>query len=67
MLQVVFHARIEEETGRFNIDDVANDICAKLIHRHPHVFGTVEADTSEKVLANWEVIKSEEKESCGRR
>ncbi len=62
LLQVVFHTRIEEETGRFNIDDVANDICAKLIHRHPHVFGTVEADTSEKVLANWEVIKSEEKE-----
>ena len=61
LLQVVFHARIEEESGRFTMDDVANDICAKLIHRHPHVFGTVEADTSEKVLANWEVIKSEEK------
>ena len=62
LLQVVFHARIEEESGRFTMDDVANDICAKLIHRHPHVFGTVEANTSEKVLANWEVIKSEEKE-----
>ena len=62
LLQVVFHARIEEETNAFTIDDVANDICAKLIHRHPHVFGAVEADTSEKVLANWEVIKSEEKE-----
>ena len=44
------------------IEDVANDICVKLIHRHPHVFGNVQADTSDKVLANWEKIKSEEKE-----
>ena len=42
LLQVVFHARMEEEVGRFNMNDVANDICEKLIHRHPHVFGTVE-------------------------
>jgi len=62
MLQVVFHARIEEEQGRFDIDGVANDICAKLVHRHPHVFGSVEANTTEKVLSNWEKIKSEEKE-----
>ena len=62
MLQVVFHARIEEEKESFCIDDVANDICEKLIHRHPHVFGKVIADTSEKVLSNWEKIKSEEKE-----
>ena len=62
MLQVVFHARIEEENQVFNIDDVANDICVKLIHRHPHVFGDVEANTSEKVLSNWEKIKSEEKD-----
>ena len=62
LLQVVFHARIEQEEGRCNIDDVANDICVKLIHRHPHVFGDVVAETSEKVLSNWEKIKSEEKE-----
>ena len=62
LLQVVFHTQIENEQGGFNIDDVANDVCVKLIHRHPHVFGDVEADTSEKVLANWEKIKSEEKE-----
>jgi len=62
LLQVVFHAQIEHEIGRFNMDDVANDICVKLIHRHPHVFGNVEADTSDKVLINWEKIKSEEKE-----
>ena len=62
LLQVVFHARIEQEEGRCDIDDVANDICVKLIHRHPHVFGNVVAETSEKVLSNWEQIKSEEKE-----
>lgn len=62
LLQIAFHSQIETEQGRFDIHDVANDICVKLIHRHPHVFGTVEADTTEKVLSNWEKIKSEEKE-----
>lgn len=62
MLQVVFHARIEEEEKRFNIENVIDDICVKLIHRHPHVFGDICADTTEKVLSNWEKIKSEEKE-----
>ena len=62
LLQIVFHAGIEEDEGRFDIDDVANDICAKLIHRHPHVFGDVSVDNTEQVLSNWEQIKSEEKE-----
>ncbi len=62
MLQVVFHARIGTEENRFDINDVANDICVKLIHRHPHVFGDVVAETSDKVLSNWEKIKSDEKE-----
>lgn len=62
LLQVVFHAQIENEKKVFGLDDVANDVCVKLIHRHPHVFGDVQADTSDKVLANWEKIKSEEKE-----
>ena len=62
LLQVVFHAEIESEKDSFDIHDVASDICAKLIHRHPHVFGEVQVDTSAQVLANWEVIKSEEKE-----
>ena len=62
LLQVAFHAEIESEKCSFDIDDVANDVCVKLIHRHPHVFGDVQADTSEKVLVNWEKIKSEEKE-----
>lgn len=61
MLQVVFHAQISNEEKNFNIDDVTNDICAKLIHRHPHVFADVDAKTSAEVLKNWESIKSEEK------
>lgn len=61
LLQVVFHARMEEEAGTFDISDVANDICVKLISRHPHIFADVKADTSEAVLSNWEKIKKEEK------
>ncbi|MBO5269295.1 MAG: MazG family protein [Clostridia bacterium] len=61
LLQVVFHARIEEEEGRFDIDDVISDIVAKLIHRHPHVFGSVTVESTENVLQNWEMIKTEEK------
>ncbi|MBQ7337754.1 MAG: MazG family protein [Clostridia bacterium] len=62
LLQIVFHADIEKDAGNFNIDDVAHDECIKMIHRHPHVFGSVQADTSEKVLENWELIKNEEKQ-----
>lgn len=62
LLQVVFHARIEEEQGGFGMDEVANDICAKLIHRHPHVFGTLKVENSAEVLINWDQIKGEEKQ-----
>ena len=62
LLQVVFHARIEQEKDVFGMDEVSNDICAKLIHRHPHVFGTVEVENSAEVLKNWEAIKGEEKQ-----
>ena len=62
LLQIVFHAGIEEDAGRFDIDNVSNDICVKLIHRHPHVFGDVSVENTEQVLSNWEQIKSEEKE-----
>lgn len=62
LLQVAFHSQIEREEGRFTLNDVANDICVKLIHRHPHVFGNVIAESTDKVLSNWEAIKSEEKE-----
>lgn len=61
LLQVLFHASIEEDAGRFNLDEVADGICKKLIFRHPHVFGTAAADTSEEVLVNWEALKRQEK------
>ena len=62
LLQVAMHAEMEREAGRCTLDDIADGICKKMIHRHPHVFGDVQADTSAEVLANWEVIKSEEKQ-----
>lgn len=61
MLQVVFHTQMENELGNFNIDDVSNDVCKKLIHRHPHIFGEVTAKTADEVLSNWEAIKNIEK------
>ena len=61
LLQVAFHSQIEREEGRFDIHDVANDVCAKLIHRHPHVFGEVKVNNSDDVLVNWDKIKGEEK------
>lgn len=61
LAQVVFHAELETEAGRFDIDDVADGVCKKFIERHPHVFGDVLADTSEKVLENWDEIKRKEK------
>lgn len=57
LMQVIFHARMEEEAGGWDIDDVADEACKKLVHRHPHVFGSVKAETSEKVLDNWDAIK----------
>lgn len=61
LLQVVFHAQIERERGGFDLSDVADGVCKKLIHRHPHVFGDVKADSSQQVLANWDQIKQAEK------
>lgn len=61
MFQIMFHSRIEEEAGNFTVDNVVNDICAKMILRHPHVFGTVEVGGTGEVLDNWEKIKKEEK------
>ncbi len=61
LLQVVFHTQMENEAGNFNIDDVANDVCTKLVHRHPHIFGEVSASTADEVLNNWEAIKNVEK------
>jgi len=61
LLQIVMHARIEEEEGRADLRAIAADVCRKMIHRHPHVFGEVKADSVGEVLANWEQIKSDEK------
>ncbi len=61
LIQVVFHAQIAAEQGRFSFDDVARDINDKLVRRHPHVFGTGKLDTSEQVIAKWEEIKATEK------
>ena len=61
LMQVFFNIHIEEDAGRFTTDDVTDHICKKLIFRHPHVFGTAAADTSEEVLVNWEALKRQEK------
>jgi len=63
LLQVVFQAQICEEAGEFNFDDVVSGIADKLIRRHPHVFGDVQANTSGEVLRNWEKIKKTEKDA----
>lgn len=61
LLQVVMHAQIASEEGLFTMEDVVNEVSRKMVRRHPHVFGTATADTSEQVLSNWEDIKKEEK------
>ena len=61
LLQVVFHAQIASEDDRFNIEDICKNIVDKLVRRHPHVFGDVEASSSNEVLNNWEKIKQKEK------
>lgn len=61
LAQVVFHAELETEVGRFDINDVADGVCKKFIERHPHVFGDVSAETSDEVLRNWDDIKRREK------
>ena len=61
LMQVAFHAQIETERGRFTMAEVVDGVTKKLVYRHPHVFGTVQADTSDEVLVNWEVLKRQEK------
>jgi len=61
LLQVVFHAQIEQEKGSFSIEDVIGGICEKMIYRHPHVFGEGVADSVQEVLINWEELKKKEK------
>jgi tetrapyrrole methylase family protein/MazG family protein len=61
LLQVVFHATLAGEANMFGVEEVAETIRRKLVRRHPHVFGDVKAETAEHVLANWEVLKRDEK------
>ena len=61
LLQVMLHARMEQEAGRFDLDGVADGICKKLIFRHPHVFGDVQVSGTGEVLSNWEDLKRQEK------
>jgi MazG family protein len=62
LIHVVFHSQIAEDSGDFTVDDVARGTVEKLVRRHPHVFGDVQADTPEAVVKNWDQIKSEEKD-----
>lgn len=61
LLHVVFYAKIGDEKQAFDIKDVCDSLCEKLIYRHPHVFGDTEANTSQKVEQNWEQLKLKEK------
>jgi ATP diphosphatase len=65
LLQVLFYAQMAAEAGYFTIDDVASSLNAKLIRRHPHIFGDVKAEDAATVLKNWEEIKREEKKAAG--
>lgn len=60
LLHMVFYAKIGSEKGAFDIADVLNGICEKLIHRHPHIYGDIQAETAEQVKQNWESIKLKE-------
>jgi len=61
LLHIVFYSRIGEEKGEFDIADVCNKLCDKMIFRHPHVYGEAVAKDAEQVLDNWEQIKQKEK------
>ena len=60
MLHLVFYAKIGSETNAFDITDVLNGICDKLIHRHPHIYGDTKVESEEEVKANWEKLKLKE-------
>jgi XTP/dITP diphosphohydrolase len=62
LLHVAFYAKIGSETGDFDIKDVCDRLCDKLIYRHPHVFGEAKANSVEAVLQNWEQLKQKEKD-----
>lgn len=61
LMQIIFHTRIEEEKGNFDLDEVADSACKKLIYRHPHVFGNLNVSGSDEVIRNWDELKKTEK------
>ena len=61
LMQVVFHADIASDEGRFTMEDVCDEVVKKLLYRHPHVFGTAHEDSAESVLVSWEKLKRAEK------
>ncbi len=67
LMQIVFHAQIAAENDEFNIDDVIQGICAKLIRRHPHVFADTEVKSVKDVMVNWEIIKKQEQPNRNRK
>ncbi|MBQ9177214.1 MAG: nucleoside triphosphate pyrophosphohydrolase, partial [Bacteroidaceae bacterium] len=62
LLHIVFYAKIGSEKEAFDIADVCNKLCDKLIYRHPHVYGNVQVDGTDQVLQNWEQLKTHEKD-----
>ncbi len=67
LLQVVFHSQLAREQGRFNLNDVINEVSAKLIRRHPHVFGKERYQTVSQVMQSWQQIKAAEKKKDTKR
>lgn len=67
LMQIVFHAQIAAENDEFNIDDVIQGICTKLIRRHPHVFADTEVKSVKDVMVNWEIIKKQEQPNRNRK
>jgi ATP diphosphatase len=65
LFQIVFYAQVAQERGDFTVAEVTDAIHAKMVRRHPHVFGDTEASDSAEVLRNWEAIKAEEKRAAG--
>jgi MazG family protein len=66
LFQIVFYAQVAAERGEFTIDDVTGQIHAKMVRRHPHVFGDVVVRDNEELLRNWEALKAEEKRAAGK-
>lgn len=61
LLQVLLHSQIADDNGEFNLDDVAKELNEKLIHRHPHVFGNTQVNSTQDIIDNWDLLKKEEK------